>query len=243
MNLTKHPAAPHPRRISPEHLQEVSVFNNQDKATMVREISPHGEIVVHPVKKSAYVHERWHDLGRIDNELYDAAERFRKDFERGHLEGRFSTIDLFRSAGSTSGNISDSVAEARNRVQSALVSLGIRRTGKSLSQSCVWFVIGCGHTLELWSLRMRNSGEAMSEAKAGGVLYGALEKLAWHYGLVNTRTIKEKASNMAYRRGRQDTLQQVMSLAELSAVGEAKEALLKFGQTLKNLVEKNNNAG
>ena len=83
----------------------------------------------------------------------------------------------------------------------------------------------------------------MSEAKAGGVLYGALEKLAWHYGLVNTRTIKEKASNMAYRRGRQDTLQQVMSLAELSAVGEAKEALLKFGQTLKNLVEKNNNAG
>lgn len=227
-----------PPRINPEKLTEIPINNGQDQAALIREVDPKGAIVVHAVKKSCYVHDRMHDLGRIDNEMYDAAERFRKDFERGHLEGRFASIDLFRSAGGTAGDVSDGVAEARLRIKSALLVLGARKSGKSLSQSCVWFVVGCGHSLELWSLRMRNSGENMSGGKAAGVLYGSLEKLAWHYGLVNTRSIKDRASNLASLRSRMDTLNEVISLAELSAVGDAKDHLNKFTMLLKDKVAK-----
>lgn len=232
-----------PARINPEKLTEVPINNGRDQAVLVREIDPKGAIVVHPVKKSAYVHDRMHDLGRIDDEMYDAAEIFRKDFERAHLEGRFASIDLFRSAGGTAGEVSDAVAEARLRVKGALHSLGMRKSGKSLSQSCIWFTVGCGHTFENWSLRMRNSGENMSEGKAAGVLYGALEKLAWHYGLVNTRTIKDRATNLASVRSRKETLQEVITLAELSAVGDAKEAMTRFTQMLKEKVAKIKTAG
>lgn len=236
-----------PPRINPEKLTEVPINNGQDRATLIREVDPKGSIVVHAVKKSVYVHDRLHDLGRIDNEMYDAAERFRKDFERAHLEGRFASIDMFRSSGGTTGDVSDGVAEARLRIKAALNSLGIRKNGKSLSQSCVWFVVGCGHTLEQWSLRMRGSGEnveagkepeKISEGKASGILYGALEKLAWHYGLVNTRTIKDRATNLASHRSRLDTLQEVITLVEISAVGDAKDALMKFMQVLKDKVAK-----
>ena len=221
-----------PPRLKSEKLTEIAVNNGHDQAFMTRELDPQGAIVVHPVKKSVYVHERWHDLGSIDHEMYDAAERFRKDFERGHLEGRYATIDLFRSSGGGAGDVSDVVAEARGRIHAALFSLGARKSGKSLSQSCAWFVVGCGMTLEQWSLRMRTSGETMAEAKAAGVLYGALEKLAWHYGIINTRTIKERASKLAEQRASHNTLQKVLTLAELSAL-DPEMSLKKFTELLK----------
>lgn len=230
-------AAP-PPRINPEKLTEIPINNGQDRANLMREVDPKGAIVVHAVKKSSYVHDRLHALGRITNEQYDAAERFRKDFERANLSGRFSTIDLFRSAGGTSGHMSDSVAEARARVNAALDQLGMRKSGKSMSQSCMWFVVGCGDTIESWSLRIRNSGENMSEGKATGYLDGALEKLAVHYGIVNIRDIKEQASTLAEKRGSMRTIDHVISLVQISAVGDAKDHLLRFNELLKGIKEK-----
>lgn len=230
-----------PPRINPEKITEVAINNGHDSAFLTREVDPKGSIVVHAVKKSSYVHDRMHDLGRIDNDMYDAAERFRKDFERAHLAGRYSSIDMFRSAGGTSGDVSDGVAEARIRIKNALTSLGARRDGKSLSQSCAWFVIGCGHTLEQWSLRMRNSAENMSEGKAAGYLCGALEKLAWYYGLVNTRSIKERASSLAEKRGRMAAHEENVTMLELSGIKDAKtpeEALNRFNSLLKTMKDK-----
>ena len=245
MSMSLEAAAPRssaPPRVNPEKLTEVPINNGRDKAMLVREMSPKGEIVVHAVKRSSYVHDRMHDMGRIDNEMYDAAERFRKDFERAHLEGRFASVDLFRSSGGSTGDISDGVAEARNRIKSALFSLGARKSGKSLSQSCVWFVVGCGSNLEQWSIRMRNSGENMSEGKAAGVLYGSLERLAFHYGISTAKTIKDRASGLAYKRGRLDERQDLIAEMEMSSV-DPQMSLAKFTRLLKNKVEKLKTAG
>ncbi len=50
-----------------------------------REVDPTGKIVEHRVRRSAYVHERLHNLTgpqKLPDELYDAAEKFRQGFER-----------------------------------------------------------------------------------------------------------------------------------------------------------------
>jgi hypothetical protein len=60
-------------------------FTPHAGAQLVREQDPTGAIVVHPVRRSAYVHERLHSLSgpqKLPDELYDAAEKFRIDFER-----------------------------------------------------------------------------------------------------------------------------------------------------------------
>lgn len=231
-----------PPRVHPEKLTDIPINNGHDKATLVREVDPKGAIVVHAVKKSSYVHDRMHNIGHIDNEQYDAAERFRKDFERAHLEGRMASIDLFRSSGGTPGEMSDAVMEARLRVKAALGALARRTSGKSISQSCVWFVVGCGETLEQWSRRMRNSGENMSEGKASGWFCGSLEHLAFHYGISNARTIKERATKLAEVRAKNDAFHEVITLAELSAL-DPQMSLLKFTDLLKKKVEKLRSVG
>jgi hypothetical protein len=58
-------------------------------AEVVRECDPSGAIVVYPVRRSAYVHEKLDRLSgpqELAHELYDAAEKFRTDFERAHSE-------------------------------------------------------------------------------------------------------------------------------------------------------------
>src|ERR1039458_9413709 len=83
-----------------------------------REVGPDGHIVVHPVRKSAYVHERLHSLTgpqKLADELYDAAEKFRHDFERARLLGSYATIDMFRTSGGGGQDVSDKVALARSQ--------------------------------------------------------------------------------------------------------------------------------
>lgn len=223
---------PQTRNIRPEKLTEV-MLPGQHKANLVREVDPGGAIVVHAVKKGAYVHERLHDLARIDDEMYDAAERFRKDFERAGLEGHYSTVDMHRTSAAGTRDMSDSVVEARQRVQNALTGLGERRNGKSLSKSCLWYVVGCGHTFEQWSLRTRNGGENMSELKASGILISCLERLALHYGMKNTASLKEQASTQAYNRGKSDTIEKVMILKDLCFKNpDPKKALEEFNRLL-----------
>ena len=116
---------------------------------MVRELDPQGKIVEHRVRKSSYVHERLHSLSgpqKLPDELYDAAEKFRKDFERAQLSGSYARLDLFKTR-SGKVEISDKLAETKVRVSNALKALGNGRDEPSLSQSCIWNVVGLGDSL------------------------------------------------------------------------------------------------
>lgn len=226
-----------PVRPKPEQLAEIPVHNGQDTAALMREVDPGGAIVVHAIKKSPYVHERMHDIGTIDHEMYDAAERFRIDFAKAGLEGHFASIDMFRTRGPGQPNHSDAVMEARHRVRGALNALGMRKTGTSLSQSCIWFMVGCGHTQEQYAVRIRNGGVSMSSERASGILTGALERLVLHYGLATPADLKHRGA----KRGYQEGLRAAADLADLfhiSAQGTPQEAVKAFGKYLREKVAK-----
>jgi hypothetical protein len=53
----------------------------------------------------------------------------------------------------------------------------------------VWNVVGLGMTLEGWSQIRRANGHSMNPDKASGVLHGALESLAPHYGMIESRQV------------------------------------------------------
>lgn len=219
---------PNQRRDSPE----IEIQNGRDKANLIRETSPSGAIVLHAVKKSGYVHERLHELGRIDNDMYDAAERFCSDFTKASLAGRYSTLDMNRSGGGGKHVISDTVVEARQRIHESLASLGNQSLEKSLTKSCVWFVVGCGDTLEQWAFRMRTSGANMSEGKASGILISALERLALHYGLTSESRIKHDAGRKSFLAGIEFSIKFAESLP-FSENKTAQEAIKSFSSLLR----------
>jgi Domain of unknown function (DUF6456) len=98
-----------------------------------REVDPTGKIVEHRVRRSAYVHERLHNLTgpqKLADELYDAAEKFRMDFERAQLSGNYARLDLFK-ARSGRQEMSDNVAMAKVRIDKALDALGNGRDAKA----------------------------------------------------------------------------------------------------------------
>jgi hypothetical protein len=168
-----------------------------------REVDPTGKIVEHRVRKSTYVHERLHSLNgpqKLADELYDAAEKFRLDFERAQLTGSYARTDLFRTrAGKT--EISDNVAIAKMRISKALNELGNGKDSESLSQSCAWNVVGLGLTLEGWTALIRRSGGSMYTDKSSGILLASLERLALHYGIVDRTRLDSIARDKSFGRG------------------------------------------
>jgi hypothetical protein len=76
-----------PKKPNAEYLAPVKINNGQHSAELRRERDPNGSTVVHAVRKSPYVRERWHSAGQLDPDLFGATERFRLDFERAGLTG------------------------------------------------------------------------------------------------------------------------------------------------------------
>jgi len=147
----------------------------------MREIlAPSSAIVVHPVRKSAYAHERLHGAGKLANELYDAGEKFRMDFERAQLSGNYARLDMFK----TRSGRQDMSDNAKIRINKALEGLGRGKDGPNLLQSYAWNVVGSGLTLDGWTHLVRGSGGGMNSDKASGILHGCLELLALHYGMI-----------------------------------------------------------
>ena len=128
--------------------------------------------------------------------------------------------------------LSDSVVEARQRVNQALSSLGTGTYDASPSKSCVWFIVGCGNTLEAWATRRNMNGDRMSEGKASGILISALERLSLHYGLTNTGRIRKETSKKSFI----DGVLHAASLAEtfVSPKGSLpRESFKTFAQRLR----------
>ena len=73
---------------------------------------------------------------------------------------------------------------ARDRVHDALDALGGM---SSPGGSCVWHVIGLGHSLREWAMQQGWNGRPMQLNQATGVLVTALGMLAVHYGYERPR--------------------------------------------------------
>ena len=187
-----------------ETLGSIKRNNGQQIAEMVRECDPNGRIVVHPIRKSVYAHERLHSAKKLADELYDAAEKFRLDFERAQLSGNYARMDLFKTRAGRQ-EISDNVAAAKVRISKALEELAQGRDGApSFSQSCMWNVVGLGMTLDQFTDFIRANGGAMNSDKASGILHSSLERLALHYGLIDMGKMAMIQSDNTYRRALKD---------------------------------------
>jgi hypothetical protein len=194
-----------------------------------REVDPTGKIVEHRVRRSSYVHERLHNLTgpqKLPDELYDAAEKFRLDFERAQLSGNYARLDLFK-ARSGRQEMSDNVAMAKVRIDKALDALGNGRDGESFSQSCVWNVVGLGQTLEGWTALIRAGGAGMNSDKASGIFHVSLERLALHYGMLDRDRLNAIGQDKAYSRGIRDCLEFV-SVFATTEQGGGKNVIGRF---------------
>jgi Domain of unknown function (DUF6456) len=209
-----------------EKLAQVRINNGQHAADLVRECDPSGAIVEHRVRKSGYVHERLHAGKKLADELYDAAEKFRMDFERAQLAGNYARLDLHKTRAGK-GEMSDKVAVAKMRVSKVLDDLGNGRDGASFSQSCVWNVVGLGMTMEDWTLLIRQGGGHMNADRASGVLLGCLERLALAYGIADMGRLAALRQDGAYGRAIRDFME-FADVFGATAAGSEKSAIGKF---------------
>jgi hypothetical protein len=151
-----------------EYLGTVKIKNGQHQAELRRETDPGGATVVHAVRKSLYVHERWHSAGKLDPDLFAAAEKFRADFERAGLTGSHARLDLFKTRAGQQ-EMSDRVALAKACIRDALNALGRRKEGQNQSQSCIWNVVGLGLNLDQWTALVRRDSGSMNADKGAEV--------------------------------------------------------------------------
>jgi hypothetical protein len=196
---------------------------------MRREVDPEGRITTHPVRRSGYVHERLHNLSgpqKLADELYDAAEKFRMDFEKAQLSGNYARLDLFKTRGGEQ-EMTDRVAIAKSRVAKAQKALASGGNEPSFSQSCVWHVVGLGRTLEDWTQLIRNTGKGMNTDKAAGVFHVSLERLAVHYGMLDMGRLSAIGQSHAYARGVRDCIEFVNVFAA-TANGPEKNVIGRF---------------
>ena len=111
----------------------------------------------------------------ISDEMREAGEDFRTDFQRGHLD-ELRAADMSRiPSGRIDGRDRSSLKGfiARERAKAAIVVLGGTR---SLAGSCAWEVLGCEESLKDWSIK-----HGCYPQEARGVLRVCLDILARHY--------------------------------------------------------------
>ena len=88
-----------PKKNNAERLGAVRINNGQLEAQLLRERDTNGATVVHAVRRTAYVHERLRSAGKLAPELFDAAEKFRMDFERSGARFTHSLLEKTRNLG------------------------------------------------------------------------------------------------------------------------------------------------
>lgn len=181
-----------------DQLGEVLLNNGQIVAEVIRESDPAGIAVTHAIRRDATVVDRLLKAGSIDRQMHQAAEQFRRDFELAKLMGSYRVVDLLRTAGGFS-EMGDPIVAARLRVSHALRALGcVPGERETHSSRVAWWIIGEQITLAQFCARMRWGAITMNESKASGVLIGATERLAMHYGIVDTKELKDREFGRGY---------------------------------------------
>ena len=156
---------------------EVINLPGDRKAELVREADPDGRPVTHA--RAADTIDRMRKAGTITRAMHDAARDFEAHFTIAAYDAT-PPRDMVRvSGGGWTNDLTDNQIAARNRVTRALGTLG---GSASPGGSCVWHVVGLGHSLREWAVQQGWSGRPMYGNQATGVLVTALGVLAVHYG-------------------------------------------------------------
>ena len=153
------------------------------KVEMVSEADPEGRSVTHA--RAVNTLGRLRKAGTITAAMHDAARDFEAHFTIAAYDAT-PPRDLIRvSASHREHTLSDNQMAARERVYRALEVLGgITSPGGS----CVWSVVGLGHSLREWALGQGWNGRPVHLNLATGVLITALGMLAVHYGYERTNS-------------------------------------------------------
>ncbi len=147
------------------------------KAEMVREADPEGQTVAHA--RTVDTLARMLKAGTITRAMYDAARDFQAHFTVAAYDAMPPRNMVRVSGGGWTNDLTDNQIAARNRVVRSLGTLG---GPNSPGGSCVWHVVGLGHSLREWAVQQGWSGRPMYGNQATGVLVAALGVLAVHYG-------------------------------------------------------------
>jgi hypothetical protein len=139
-------------------------------------ISPKGgKAYVHVAKRFTYL-ERLEKAGTISSGMLSAGEKFGFHFQRAGLE-RYATVNLFRVMGGIGESAQENALFHKREVRKAVEVLG-----GGLAASLVWDVCGLENAISHWTAAKKITGVRMSDDHAKGMLIGALEILARHYG-------------------------------------------------------------
>ena len=119
--------------------------------------------------------ERMLRADTINRACYAAGRSFAADFDAAQF-GRLRAADPARLPGQPSGGdaVAVHVVSAGNRVDKALKAVG---GYNSLGGSICWHVLGCGESIEKWTLR-----RGMSKGYGPGIFVFSLQLLAGAYG-------------------------------------------------------------
>ncbi len=118
--------------------------------------------------------------GAITPQMYEAGSLFRGQFRAAMLDGmRVSALMRVTSSGGDAPG--ERSTAARARIAGALAVFGGADTACG---SCLWHVVGLEHSLREWAGRQGWGGRPVHHVQAQGILVGALNVLAVHYGLM-----------------------------------------------------------
>jgi len=134
-----------------------------------------GKAYVQAAKRFTYL-EKLERVGIISSAMLSAGDKFGFHFQRAGLE-RYATINLFRVMGGVGESAQENALFHRREIRKALEVLG-----GGLAASLVWDVCGMERPISHWTAAKKICGVRMSDDHAKGMLIGALEILARHYG-------------------------------------------------------------
>ena len=118
--------------------------------------------------------------GSITPAMHEAGCMFRTQFRAAMLDG-MRVSSLLRVSGGSNDGPTEHQAAARRRVAEALSMFGGTDTACG---SCLWHVVGMECSVREWAGRQGWGGRSINHVQGQGILVGALNVLAVHYGLV-----------------------------------------------------------
>lgn len=119
--------------------------------------------------------------GSITPAMHDAGTMFRTQFRAAAFDG-MRVSALVRVSGCPDDGPAERQAGARRRVATAMALFG---GGDSACGSCLWHVVGLECSVREWATRQGWGGRPIHHVQAQGILVGALNVLAVHYGLIS----------------------------------------------------------
>jgi len=118
--------------------------------------------------------------GSITPAMHEAGCMFRTQFRAAMLDS-IRVSCLVRVSGGSDDGPTEHQAAARRRVAEALAVFGGTDTACG---SCLWHVVGMECSVREWAGRQGWGGRSINHVQGQGILVGALNVLAVHYGLV-----------------------------------------------------------